>query len=51
MNQIEEETIELSLMDARLIHEHLSNYETYDFHDRITQIGIARLCSILSKKI
>ena len=51
MNQIEEETIELSLMDARLIHEHLSTYETYDFHDRITQIGIARLCAILATKI
>ena len=47
----QKETIELSLMDARLIHEHLSTYETYDFHDRITQIGIARLCAILATKI
>ena len=46
-----EETIELSLMDARLIYEHLCTYETYDFHDRITQLGIGRLCVILKKKI
>ena len=47
----QEETIELSLMDARLIYLHLCRYEDCDFHDRIDQLAIARLCSILAKKI